>query len=348
MPYVSGETRRRVLIWLAGSVAFCLLLLAGVAYVGYRWLAYTGRQVPVDSVVDANTVALLHFEGDLRDPGVSALLNRASSVLTEIARARGNALPPMSATIMAHAGEQVLPREMALSYRTVPGGDLELVAAVNFRGFARLMGIVAGGILASRSMRGVLQVTKHNGYDLIGDSPVLCPLNGTLLIAGSRDGMRAAVNRLGSDTAPAPVPTWEREELQALSRTHACYGVIDNRDGVLRKWLVDGIGASEATAARLSDRIRRLDVGCSILSADALRVTANLRCQGTSQVLADVRSIVEGLAEKMAQVGLELRFSARVQDEYVVAEVGIRCVEQALDRWKDLMKREEQLPLEGT
>lgn len=314
---VSGEARSTALRWGCASLALLVLLVAGIGYAGYRWLAYTGRQVPVESVSGPGSTGLLVVDPRPGDPGVEAMKLLMTRELVDLARDRKAELPPFSPEILARAGGEVVPAQAAVSFERLAGSDsAEPVIAVNFPGHARLMGMISTRVVAGSALGSHLSVERHGGYEMVGSSPVICMRDGTLLLTTTREAMVATLDRLDRGDAGTP-PAKSRLEGEWDMR-----GVFRGDEGML-DWLLP---RSDPDAAVLRSAVETMEFGADLVTDDEMRAVLLTRCRSAKvagasrvrmeKVLAEWAASMRGgsmtMTSKTVQEGQDLRSTIRL------------------------------------
>lgn len=321
---VSAEARGLALRWGCVSLLVLTLLVGALGLGGYRWLAYTGRQVPVEAVSGPRSTGLVVVEPRKGDPGVEAMKLLITRELVLLARDRKSELPPFSPEILARAGGEVVPAEAAVSFERVPGGQTsEPVIAVNFPGHARLMGMVSTRMVAGSALGPHLTVERHGEYEMMGVAPVICMRHGTLLVTTSREAMVATLDRLDQGDG-GQEPTKPRLEGEFDMR-----GTFQNDQGML-DWLLP----RDETALR--EAIEEIEFGADLVSDNELQAVLLTRCRSPKAAAASrarMEKVLAGQATSMKDGSLTMTSKTVLEGQDLRSTIRIVGVAGAVKDW---------------
>ncbi len=191
-----------------GALALLLVLAAGA---GFWWLISPGDQRETRGIAGGESAGVIHF-GLRGDPGVRELAAKAVLEIQRAGdRARG-AETPEAIRWLEEIGRQQqggaggvtmwIPREMTVAIEPVPGGESDLVAAVNLAAFPRLIREVV-----ERAAGGSGERREHRGhrYELLAGERSLGFAGSTLLFASTPEAMERALDRLEDGPEPGPM-----------------------------------------------------------------------------------------------------------------------------------------------
>lgn len=211
-----GPSEKRLPVWLkllvgcavlGGLVAVAMLLLV---VVGYVWVVGTGEQHPSRSVAGDATVGMLHFEGDLEDPGISGLLDFLAEEATAD-RQRNAELPPSFQWMEEFQHQQQNPREFLASIvpteatvvfdQAADESAPSLAMAVNLRRWERMIRTGISWMASDTGGRGRPRAYDCHGHDCFRMGAEPDPLffgsvDGTLLVADSAPALDRAVKEV--------------------------------------------------------------------------------------------------------------------------------------------------------
>ncbi|HEV8630947.1 MAG TPA: hypothetical protein VGV61_11565, partial [Thermoanaerobaculia bacterium] len=214
----------------------------------------------------------------------------------------------------------MLPRQATVAV-VLPGKDGEagFVAAINPRGMTRLLYTILD--------RQQTRAGRYRGRDLLqlGAASWAALLDGTFLVASDEATLRRGMDRLlaGATTPPPPPPN-----LGAPARAWDLTGIIGGGDRRLEE-LLWGEGLSPRGAGQAAIGV---DVATSDLTAGRIAVDCDSPAAAADAAVALQQRAGER-AQRLAERGLVLRATSRVDGARAVLDWELSGVEEALATW---------------
>ena len=310
-----------------GCGGLIVLLLIGGG-IGTWWMVKPGEQRATAVVVSPQSSGAFTVADLAADPGVTALLDRA---MRETQRQQQRDLPPWMRQMqqMGAAGggspstglRMFLPRQATISLEPSTEGRDEpaVVAALNPRGMTNLLHFVLS--------RGNTVVGEHRGRDLLrlGDRTWVSVLGGTVLFANEEGALRRGIDRVvdGAKGAAPPPP-----DLGLPARPWDLTGTVEGNEGELQTTL----WGDEPPPAG----VRRALLGVDVATSDATHGRVVVDCDSpeaaSEAALALDRRAAER-AERLAEKGLALRATSRVDGSRAVLDWDVQGVNDAIAAW---------------
>ncbi len=304
-----------------------LIVLAVVAGgIGSWWMMRPGEQRTTAAVVSPEATGTFTVVDLGADPGVTALLDR---VLLESQRQQQRGAPDwvrQMQQLSRGGGSQstglrmFLPRQATISLEpSTEGRDSAVVAAVNPRGLTNLLHFVLA--------RGDTLVGKHRGHDLLrmGDRAWGSLLGGTLLVSNEEAALKRGIDRVLDGGGSAPPPP---ADLGPPARNWDVTGTVDGNDRELSTTL----WGDEPAPAGVKRALLGVDVATSDVTNGRVVVDCDSPESAQAAALALDRRAVER-AEKLAEKGLALRATSRVEGSRAVLDWDVRGVDAAITTW---------------
>ncbi|HXT21880.1 MAG TPA: hypothetical protein VN923_14100 [Thermoanaerobaculia bacterium] len=306
-----------------------LIVLAVIAGgIGSWWAMKPGEQRTTAAVVSPQSSGSFAVTDLGADPGVTALLDR---FIRESQRQQQRDMPPwlrqMQQMGAASGGSpssglrMFLPRQATISLEpSIEGREgPAVVAALNPRGLTNVLHFVLA--------RGDTLVGEHRGHDLLklGNRSWGSLVGGTLLVSNEEEALRHGIDRVldGSKAAPPP-PT----DLGQPSRSWDLTGTVDGNETELSTTL----WGEEPPPAGVRRALLGVDVATSDVTNGRVVVDCDSPEAAQAAALALDRRAAER-AEKLAEKGLALRATSRVDGSRAVLDWDVRGVDAAIAVW---------------
>lgn len=270
-----------------------LLLLVLVAVGLYYWAVTPGIQVPTDSILGADSLALMHVEGLHEDPGLSSMVQvfLTQMQLVRARQAERSDIPWFLKFLMTRQQEiddgdvkkalRDLPRDLTVTVESIPDStDPEVVVAVNLNRFPRVLRLVFYFV----SFQGG---EDFQGYTVLpldsGKGGAATFVDQTLVWGQSAEVLRQVLQRRQRVLEGA-----SSHILQAYNSREGrwdLYGVIENREGVL-SWIVTRLsqlgkkdhGIEAPQLQQYLSGVELVRFGIDVVDADSLESEVELTC----------------------------------------------------------------------
>lgn len=327
--------------WLLGCAIGCgaLVVLALIGGgISAWWYVRPGRQHSTEAVVSPNATGSFTVADVGADPGVTALLDR---FVLEAQRQQQRDMPPWLRQLqqMGQAGNSpsvgfrmLLPRKATVSLEPSTEGRDEpaVVAAVNPRGLTKLIQTVL-----SSSNESAGSYRRHEVLRL-GERGWASLVDGTFLVASEEQALHAGIDRmLDGGAGPPPTPT----DLGLPSRPWDVAGVVDDQNDELSR-LLWGDGSTPVG-------VRQARIGVDVASSDSTVGRVVVDCDSPEAAAAAALALDQRAAERashLAEQGLALRATSRVDGERAVLDWDLSGVDAAIAVW---MAKSQAPPPQG-
>jgi hypothetical protein len=305
-----------------------LILLSVIAgALGSWWAMRPGEQRPTAAVISPQATGSFAVTDLGADPGVTALLDR---FMRESQRQGQRDMPEWLRQMqqMGAAGgspssglRMFMPRQATISLEPSTEGRERpaVVAAVNPRGLTNLLHFVLA--------RGDTLVGTHRGHDLLklSDRAWGSLLGGTLLVSNEEEALRHGIDRvLDGNAGAAPPPP----DLGQPSRPWDLTGTVDGGEGELAATL----WGDEPPPVGVRRALLGVDVATSDVTNGRVVVDCDSPEAASAAALALDRRIAER-AEELAEKGLALRATSRIDGSRAVLDWDVRGVDAAMAVW---------------
>ena len=346
-PYGPPPTKSEMSAWqktaigcAIGCGGLILLSLIGGG-IGAWWMVRPGQQHATAAVVSPQATGAFTVTDLAADPGVIALLDR---FIRETQRQQQRDMPPWMRQMqqMGAAGgspstglRMFLPRQATVSLEPSTEGRDEpaVVAALNPRGMTNLLHFVLA--------RGNTLVGTHRGHDVLrlSDHAWGSLLGGTLLVSNEEEALHHGIDRvLDGDAAAAPPPP----DLGQPAHEWDLTGTVDESDRELATVLWGDEPAPPG--------VRRALLGIDVATSDTTNGRVIVDCESpeaaSEAALALDRRAAER-AERLAEKGLALRATSRVDGARAVLDWDVSGVNNALTAWMAKMHDDTYQPRSG-
>lgn len=313
-----------------GALVLLLVLAAGA---GFWWLISPGDQRETRGIAGGGSAGVIHF--DLRgDPGVRELAAKAVLEIQRAGEAARSAETPEAVRWLEELGRQQqggaggitmwIPREATIAFEPVPGGESDLVVAVNLAAFPRLIREVV-----ERAAGGSGERREHRGhrYELLAGDRSLGFAGSTLLYASTPEAMERALDRLEDGPEPGPMaarlaaPGGDRWDVQGELVDHDG-GLGDALAGALATIAGDPEAEADGLAAEDLDwpEWDALPDGAETAAVEAAPVEAEAPVEVEAPVEAEAPPAGAPPAVERASFGLDV-----VTADRLTGEIEIDC-----------------------
>lgn len=306
------------------AIAFGFVLLAGLAcgVYGLYWLFSPGRQLPTSLVAGPTSVGIVRLERGDTDPGMQDLAEAAMDALQRAQVEAGEGtVPPflqrMREWQLAQSRNNLglwVPREATLSLE--PGaapGETRPVAAINFRGLVRPVGLFVQRVL--KSERGTRVVTHGDQEVLaVSDRAALCFAEGTLLFGSDPASLVAVLDRWdgwGRGTPSEPPLSAAVRDLAGRYDVYGAFQRPEEAEAFLEFFAsAAGLPPGSEGGRPWTPGLVRLRFAADVRSGDEIQALAELLYESPESARAARDGLVElvsGLQHEAAANGLTLK-----------------------------------------
>ena len=348
----------RILLGCAVVFGVFLLVGMGLAAYGFYWFFSPGKQMPAAAVVGPDSVGAIRVDDASRDPGMQALLGKLLAEMQQV-QSRASPLPSGLEWIRAWQSAQArsgveawLPREAMVSLEAAPGEEeAHLVAALNMR---RLVRPIALGMRWAMEHDPQVTSTSYRGHRVLvlPKGPVFCFADGTILIAGRREAMASALDRL---TGPTLNGRSLADQLQGFAGHWDVYGTLARgreAQSLVTAVVKTALGPEAEVDARLTPlaAVERVTFAVDVLTEDETRYflrAAFPSATAAAEAQRAFESLLETAGDRARSRGLELRATTGTEGPEVVVQGGLSGLSAAIERWSEALAREAARPRYG-
>lgn len=346
----SAEARSTLRRWLVVTILLFLLAVGALVFAVDRYMAAVDPQTPTLRIVDDATCGALHFKANPAHAGTRDLLDGATRQLVGAAAKRAERLSVLSRILLPRVQSQVLPADLTVTARSA--GRLApptLAAAVNFRGYPRLMCQIVNAVFRKSTATGDAGSRDYAGSRMIGEFPTICLKQGTLLLTSDPTTMQSLLDGLPAvlpaeptpvTTAPGEIGPTLRAALEEMNPADDAVGVYDNHDDNLAPVLQHLMYVPEADAQAFSAACARLSAGVAVESADRMTLSVDLTPTGrasASQLQALTGDLLRKIAVHAKEGGLTISFRTTATATAAHADVTLSGLQGALSSLQNLM-----------
>lgn len=324
-----------------------VLILAAVIAGGFGafWVLTPGEQIATERIVGGDSLGVVRMNELATDPGTQELLTRLGKAMTDFNRRQQEAVLPdemkwlsrFQRDASARDFNRFIPKEATLAFEPDGDGDgaPDLVFAANFRTMVRPIKAMISLMARGEGAEGFH--TEYRGYDVYlfpiehGETVPVTFVASTLIVASSRAGLEAAVDRVVDETGG----DMERLIREVPGGDWDAVGMIPG----VEEGASDLIGdlAPEPEAEPPAREVSALDLGfgLDVVSADEISGEAVFDAGDAERARAwheKLQRGFEGLEGRAAELGMSLDVRSEVQGGSVLAHLRLTGIEEAMEK----------------
>jgi|GEM_PF-4552619 len=305
-----------------GGLALLVVLLG---FAGCLWLSKPGEQIETTTILDTASVGTVRVDDLLEDEGFSTL---ARAVLGAMDAQNARMLPawfPRQHRSAQNLG-MLIPTSVTVTFEGIDGAHhLPFVAAVNFRGWVRVLKMFLEGLDTGEQE---VQDYRRHRVLFVNGAFFIAFHRSTLLVSNHHDALVRVIDRLADGTGSGLRPRLEKSLPEG---SWDIKGVLQNDTGALDQ-LFAALLEEGPALAQLGPETS-LGFGLELETAERAKLRIDLTLADARQaqsVVEPLQTLAERLLEALRARGFEPSASVRPAGQQVIASVEILGLKDAL------------------